>query len=124
MGSNTNGGKEKILIVDSNADNVALLEKIISPHYPVISASPDDAFNVLSNLYSGIAAAVIGIRHAISIVKQVRGYIPVSKFPVLISTDIDNSELENELLNLEVIDFLKAPYDEPAEDSCKAGRSK
>ena len=112
MGSNTNGGKEKILIVDSNADNVALLEKIISPHYPVISASPDDAFNVLSNLYSGIAAAVIGIRHAISIVKQVRGYIPVSKFPVLISTDIDNSELENELLNLEVIDFLKAPYDE------------
>ena len=104
--------KSKVLIVDSNSENYTMLSKIISPFYEVLNASPEEAVSVITENCHEIATAIIEIRKAIPIVKELRGAIPTEKFPVLISTDIENSELENQLLDLEVTDFLKKPYDE------------
>ena len=76
-----------------------------------ISASPENAFDLIAKKEEDIATAVLYIKDAFPIVKQLRSYIPTEKFPVLINTDIDNSELENQLLEIEVTDFLKKPYD-------------
>ena len=103
--------KSKVLIVDSNSENSALLSQIISPFYEVLNASPEEAVSVITENCHDIATAIIEIRKAIPIVKELRGAIPTEKFPVLISTDIENSELENQLLDLEITDFLKSPYD-------------
>ncbi|WP_177177710.1 EAL domain-containing protein [Treponema bryantii] len=98
--------------MDSNAENIALLKEIISSQYTVIDTSPEDVFEILSNGLYDIASAIIDIRLAAPIVKKLRGFIPTEKIPILISTDIENSDLEAELLTLEVLDFLKKPYDE------------
>ncbi len=103
--------KYKVLIVESNTENCSLLTEIISPFYEVITAGAEEAVSVISENSSDIATAILEIRKAIPIVKELRGAIPTEKFPVLISTDIDNSELENQLLDLDITDFLKYPYD-------------
>ena len=103
--------KTKILIVDSNPENIAQLTEILSPVYTIITASPENAFDLIVKKEEDIATAVLYIKDAFPIVKQLRSYIPTEKFPVLINTDIDNSELENQLLEIEVTDFLKKPYD-------------
>lgn len=103
--------KTKILIVDSNPENIAQLTEILSPVYTIITASPENAFDLIAKKEEDIATAVLYIKDAFPIVKQLRSYIPTEKFPVLINTDIDNSELENQLLEIEVTDFLKKPYD-------------
>ncbi len=112
MSNQYNTEKPKILLVDSNAENIALLKEIISSQYTVIDTSPEDVFEILSNGLYDIASAIIDIRLAAPIVKKLRGFIPTEKIPILISTDIENSDLEDELLTLEVLDFLKKPYDE------------
>ncbi|SEP97999.1 PAS domain S-box-containing protein/diguanylate cyclase (GGDEF) domain-containing protein [Treponema bryantii] len=112
MSNQYNTEKTKILLVDSNAENIALLKEIISSQYTVIDTSPEDVFEILSNGLYDIASAIIDIRLAAPIVKKLRGFIPTEKIPILISTDIENSDLEAELLTLEVLDFLKKPYDE------------
>ena len=103
--------KSKVLIVDSNSENSALLSQIISPFYDVLIASPEEAVSVITENSHDLATAIIEIRKAVPIVKELRGAIPTEKFPVLISTDIENSELEIQLLDLDVTDFLKKPYD-------------
>ena len=112
MSNQYNTEKPKILLVDSNAENIALLKEIISSQYTVIDTSPEDFFEILSNGLYDIASAIIDIRLAAPIIKKLRGFIPTEKIPILISTDIENSDLEDELLTLEVLDFLKKPYDE------------
>ena len=102
------GEKAKILIVDSNSESYSVLSQIISPFYEVIQASQEEADSVIQENCNDLATAIIEIRQAYPIVKKLRGSIPTEKFPVLISTDIDNSELENELLNLEF--FPPSPY--------------
>ena len=82
----------KVLIVESNAENEAQLKNIISPYYLVETAKPEDVFEILSDKKNDIATTIIDIRIAAPIVKKLRGIIPTSKFPVLISTDIDNAK--------------------------------
>ena len=103
--------RPKVLIVESNAENAEQLRNIISIHYEIIEAAPEDAVSQILAKENGVTTAIINIKIAIPIVKELRNIISTVKFPVLISTDIDNSELENQLLDLEVIDFLKSPYD-------------
>ena len=111
MSSQNNIEKYKVLIVGSDAEKKAELSEIISSHYDVQLADKEDAFDQISENLDEITTAIIDITIATPVLKQLRGFIPTAKFPVLISTDIENSELENELLDLEVIDFLKKPYD-------------
>ena len=112
MGSNKSSKKERVLIVESNTENEAALKSIISPLYEVVTASPEEAYSVIYDKEQNISSAIFYIEVALPILKKLRGTISTQKFPVLISTDIDNSELEHELLNLDVIDFLKKPFND------------
>ena len=108
-----NNGKEKyrILIVQSNTESETQLLNIITRKYDVVKASSEEeAIHLISDKQQTIASAIIDIRQAIDIVKKLRASIVTEKFPILISTDIDNSELEDELLDLNVMDFLKKPF--------------
>ena len=111
MGIHESNEKFKILLVESNEANKAELVQIISPFHQVVTTTPEQAFSFIKENLQDIATAIIEIREAAAIVQQLRSFIPTEKFPVLISTDIDNSELENQLLDLDVTDFLKKPYD-------------
>lgn len=111
MNTLNNVDKPKVLIVESDAENSAELKNIISSHYEVVETVPENAVSLISNKENGITTAILNIKHAALIVRELRSLIPTAKFPILISTDIENSDLENELLDLEVIDFLKKPYD-------------
>ena len=111
MNTLNNVDKPKVLIVESDAENSAELKNIISSHYEVVETVPENAVSLISNKENGITTAILNIKHAALIVRELRSFIPTEKFPILISTDIENSDLENELLDLEVIDFLKKPYD-------------
>lgn len=111
MGIHESNKKFKILIVENNEENKSDLIQIISPFYEVVTTTPEQAFLFIKENLQNVATAIIEIREAAAIVEQLRGFIPTEKFPVLISTDIDNSELENQLLDLDVTDFLKKPYD-------------
>lgn len=111
MGIHERNKKFKILIVENNEENKSDLIQIISPFYEVVTTTPEQAFLFIKENLQNVATAIIEIREAAAIVEQLRGFIPTEKFPVLISTDIDNSELENQLLDLDVTDFLKKPYD-------------
>ena len=111
MKTPNNIDKPKVLIVDSNTENAALLKTIISVYYEVVESTPEEAVSLISDKDKGITTAILYIKHAATIVRELRASIPTVKFPILISTDIDNSDLENELLDLEIIDFLKKPFD-------------
>ena len=111
MSSQDNLEKHKILIVESDDENYSQLSQILSPFYEIVTADIDNAFDIISKDPLNIATAIVYIKDAIPLVEKLRSYIPTSKYPVLVSTDIDNSELENLLLDIEVTDFLKKPYD-------------
>ena len=108
-----NNGKEKykILIVESNTESETQLLNIISRKYDVVKASSgEEAIKLIADKQKNIASAIIYIQEAADIVRRLRASILTEKFPILISTDIDNSKLEDELLALNVMDFLKKPF--------------
>ena len=102
--------KSTILLVEDNASNEASLFDIISEDFGIVKASPDNAVEMLSDGSINYSVAIIGINCAIPILHELRHIKGFEKFPVLISTDIDNSEVENELLDLGILDFLKTPF--------------
>ena len=103
--------RPNILIIESNPENAEMLRDIVSTQYDVVESSPENAVSLIQNKDICIDTAIIGIKVAEPILREIRGSILTEKFPVLISTDLENSELENVLLDLQVIDFLKKPYD-------------
>ncbi len=111
MGIINSSEKYTVLIVDSNAESEAMLKAIISDKYNVVTCSPENAFSRINDKEQNIATAIIYIKQALPILKQLRSNIKTHRYPVLISTDIGNSKLEDELLDLNAIDFLKFPYD-------------
>lgn len=109
--SGKNRPKESnILLVGINAENEALLEDIVSEKYEVTKVSAENALKVIYDKSNSFSAAIINRKDALSILKEIRSNSEYEKFPVLISTDIDNAEDEGELLQLEVLDFLKIPF--------------
>ena len=109
--SGKNRPKESnILLVGINAENEALLEDIVSEKYEVTKVSAENALKVLYDKSNSFSAAIINRKDALSILKEIRSNPEYEKFPVLICTDVDNAEDEEELLQLEVLDFLKIPF--------------
>ena len=100
----------EILIVDSSVERMTQLKELLSPFYEVVEASPAEAYSKICNKDLDISAAILDINYAIPILKEIRGSIYTEKLPVLISTEQENSILEDELLELDAIDFLKKPY--------------
>ncbi len=102
----------KILLVESPEVKLEALRKIITEKYDVISVSKEqDALPLLKDSSNDIAAGIFYIGVAQNLLSEIRSIPKLEKFPVLIATDIDNSDLEDVLLDLDAIDFLKHPYD-------------
>ena len=110
MGNSRKDAKPKVLIVEGNAENSAQLRDMISEFYEVIEGNSENACALISDREQHISTAIIDINQAAGILKKLRSAIPTEKFPILISTDLENSTLEDELLDLGAIDFLKTPY--------------
>ena len=88
MNTLNNVDKPKVLIVESDAEKSAELKNIISSHYEVVETVPENAVSLISNKENGITTAILYIKHAALIVRELRSFIPTAKFPILISTDI------------------------------------
>ncbi len=111
MGNQNSTEKTKILIVETNAENESQLKDIVSTAYEVLTATPEDAFSLIADNEAAITTAILDITHALPILQRLRSTISTENFPVLISTEQPNSSLEDKLLDLNAMDFLKKPYD-------------
>lgn len=110
MGSESSSQKPIVLIVGGSTESTALLKQCISDYYDTIESSPEEAYSIIANRENKITTAIIQITVAVPILEKLRSTISTEKFPILISTDFENSSLEDRLLDLDAIDFLKTPY--------------
>lgn len=102
----------KILLVESPEVKLEELRKIITEVYDVITVSKEqDAISLLNESSNNIAAGIFYIGIAKKLLSEIRSIPKLEKLSVLIATDVDNSELEDILLDLNAIDFLKKPFD-------------
>ena len=103
--------KKKILLVQSNPENDKALSDIIFASFDLVHiSSQDEAIDFLQENHEELVSAIMDIHLAVPILKEIRKNPYLINFPVLVSTDIPNSELEEELLDLDVVDFLKSPF--------------
>ena len=102
----------KILLVESPEVKLEELRKIITETYDVITVSKEqDAVSLLKNSSNNIVAGIFYIGIAKKLLSEIRSLPKLEKLSVLIATDVENSELEDSLLDLNAIDFLKKPFD-------------
>lgn len=101
----------KVLLVESKAEDSTQLAEIISSHFEVLESEADKAYSIVSDPDNYISAVIIDIRLALTLVQQFRNSSDTKQLPIIISTDIENSDLEKQLLDLDVMDFLKKPFD-------------
>lgn len=101
----------RVLIVEGPGVKLTELRKIISEAYDVLTvSSEEEALALITDSSQHISAGIFYIDIAENLLTGIRQNPKIQKFPVLIATDVDNSELEDRLLDIDAIDFLKSPY--------------
>ncbi len=107
----TRNERLKVLIVESPDKKLTELRKIISEVYDVITVSNEtDALSLLKNPSNKISAGVFYITVAEPVLQGIHNQPQSHRLPVLIATDLENSDIEDRLLDLDAIDFLKTPF--------------
>ena len=107
----TRNERLKVLIVESPDKKLTELRKIISEVYDVITVSNEtDALSLLKNPSNKISAGVFYITVAEPVLQGIHNQPQTHRLPVLIATDLENSDIEDRLLDLDAIDFLKTPF--------------
>ena len=112
---NDNGRKKSaILLVKGSRDDEAILSKIISPVYDVVvsSSKTDEVLSMLRDDSKNIFAVIVDSQDALPILRKVRKVPALEKLPFLITIDSSGSEMDSEILALDVIDFIKRPFNE------------
>ena len=105
--------KSTVLILEQSASEADELTKIISDDFEVISFFDKDiAISFLNDNSSTISAAIINIDMALETLTKIRRTPVLQNLPILISTSYEDSKLDEELLSLDVIDFLRKPFNE------------
>ncbi len=102
--------KAKILLIESSQKNADMLKNFVSEHFEVTLVTPESIVDTLINGSQKYSTAIIESESAISVLQKLRDNPKTENFPVLISTTIEDISLENELLDLGAIDFLKKPF--------------
>ena len=102
--------KAKILLIESSQKNADMLKNFVSEHFEVTLVTPESIVDTLINGSQKYSTAIIESESALSVLKKLRENPKTENFPVLISTTIEDISLENELLDLGAIDFLKKPF--------------
>ena len=110
--SQTRSEKIRVLLYESPDVKLDDLKDIITGTYEVLSASDlKTALELLREPSAPITVGIFYINVAESLLRTVRNIPKIENLPVLIATDISNSKLEDSLLDLEAVDFLKRPFD-------------
>ena len=111
MSSSAQQKKSKVLLAVCDSQQQSELNGIISQVYTTLCInSEEEILNTLKTQFLEISAGVIDINIAAPLLEKIRKDPDLSSFPVLISTDQENSDVEDTLLSLDAIDFLKAPF--------------
>lgn len=114
MSFNEQKGKTSVLLIKSNNEDEVLLSGIVSPTYALLSTEPDPegTLSLLRDDSNNICAVIVDANHALPILRKVRKVPALEKLPFLIIIDGAGSEMESEVLKLDVIDFIKRPFNE------------
>ena len=104
--------KTMVLLAGHTPEEEKVLSQIVqNTHGVVFADTEEEVLAILQDKDNVISAAIISAEKALSIVRSIRLIPSLEDFPVLVSTSSSNADLENELLELNVIDFLKKPFD-------------
>ena len=105
--------RRKILIVDDEEINRALLEHILSDTYETISAENGrEALDIIKKEGDNISLVLLDIMmpelDGISVLKQLRSKVNIDEIPVIVLTS--DSHAEELSLELGAVDFISKPY--------------
>ena len=101
----------KILLVTGNKEDADVLTEIVSSTFDVIYAYDDvRALATLMNGQNTFSTIIVDEKNAVPLLRTIRKNPILKSLPVIISTESNNYDIEDELLDLDVIYFLKKPY--------------
>ena len=101
----------KILLIDSNKEDADSLTELISQNFEVVYAYDHvRALAILMNGQNTFSTIIVNLKNAIPLLQTIRKNPIFKSLPVIISSDSTNPELEDALLDLDIIYFLKKPY--------------
>ena len=104
--------KAKVLVVGHNPEDEKILTDILSPFYEVIISNAEDTIiEQLQDKEDVISTAIFNFETAPELLKAIRMIPVLEEFPILVSTLHGSGQIENELLEYGVVDFLKQPFD-------------
>ena len=106
-------GQEKttVLLVEKNEEDQKILSELISSQYEVVySQSEEEILSLLQDKEKIISTIIIDSEQALPIVQTIRLIPNLEQFPVLICTSGIEASLEAELLELDIVDFLRKPF--------------
>ena len=103
--------KPTVVILESSGEEAEILSKIIAKDFTVLSFfDMKIAVDFMQSNSEKISAAIINIDFAFNVLRQIRNLPTLESLPVLITTTTLDTEQEEKLLSLDVIDFLRKPY--------------
>ena len=103
--------KTTILLVEKNDEDRKILTDLISSQYNVVySQSEEEILLLLQDKQNVISAAIMDSELALPILRTIRFVPSLEQFPVLVSISHSDEKIEAELLDLDIVDFLKKPF--------------
>ena len=103
--------KYTILIAGHDDKDRKIILDIIQDKFKTILAdTEEEVLQLLQDSSKNISGAIFSETKAKSFLEEIRVVPALEEFPVLVSFNDSNHDLENELIELDVIDFLKAPF--------------
>ncbi|MEG0803686.1 MAG: EAL domain-containing protein, partial [Pygmaiobacter sp.] len=107
--------KKRILIVDDNEINRALLRKILSSQYDVLEAENGlVALEVLATIQNEVSALLLDLTMPVldgyELLRRLRANEDSMLIPIIVLTETESEDSELQALALGANDFLKKPY--------------
>ena len=101
----------KILLVTGNKEDADVLTEIVSSTFDIIYAYDDvRALATLMNGQNTFSTIIVDEKNAVPLLRTIRKNPILKNLPVIISSESSSYDIEDELLDLDVIYFLKKPY--------------
>ena len=101
----------KILLIESNKEETEIFSQIVSSAFDLTCIfDQNQALSLLQEDSNKFSTVIVELEIALSFLKKMRKIRSLKNIPVIVSSETSDSELEDELLALGVIYFLKKPY--------------
>ena len=107
--------QRQVLIVDDNAVNNSILQKILEDEYEVsVATSGSEALAVLRKSHDAISAVFLDIvmpeMNGFEVLKEIRADQDFASMPVMICTEAADDDAEIKALSYGANDFIRKPY--------------